>query len=449
MDPGSVTEYEADEIDASAAADDDHPHVEKRLHLRAYRYWESLLDGREFPALVDLKPDGIGEFRDKSFLIDFVDSYDSPVLRFVGAAITEAMDAVDHQGRTIASVPVNSLLGRLTDHYMEVLANRAPIGFEAEYFDDDGREVRYRGILMPLSDDNETIHFIYGVMNWKMMSSDTTSDEPEATPDDAPDDTLAMLDADPIDVSAVEEALAAGAAMAAVDDAVGDDGAGDSDEDAAPADAGPMSLADTLADCRQMAHTLARVDSRSRETLYEALAKAFALFEAAERDPDGYAAVLVDTGIKRQARAPFTPVVKLMFGAAYDKTRITEYATALSYCWRNDQTASTVKRYIAAHEGGIKGCVQAERAERRAARGNAAVDQLEAAKDTLRAMTPVAAVAPTADTPQSEFLLLLGRRQSDGGEIDVLQVLDENKSVLEPILKRIARRLSAMDGTDD
>ena len=442
MDPGSVTEYEADEIDASASADDDHPHVEKRLHLRAYRYWESLLDGREFPALVDLKPDGIGEFRDKSFLIDFVDSYDSPVLRFVGAAITEAMDAVDHQGRPIASVPVNSLLGRLTDHYMEVLANRAPIGFEAEYFDDDGREVRYRGILMPLSDDNETIHFIYGVMNWKMMSSGTTSDEPEAAAAAAP----ATLDADPIDVSAVEEALAAGAAMAAVDDAVGDDGAGDSNEDA---DAGPMSLADTLADCRQMAHTLARVDSRSRETLYEALAKAFALFEAAERDPDGYAAVLVDTGIKRQARAPFTPVVKLMFGAAYDKTRITEYATALSYCWRNDQTASTVKRYIAAHEGGIKGCVQAERAERRAARGNAAVDQLEAAKDTLRAMTPVAAVAPTADTPQSEFLLLLGRRQSDGDEIDVLQVLDENKSVLEPILKRIGRRLSAMDGTDD
>ena len=35
--------------------------------------------------------------------------------------------------RTIADVPSRSLLSRLTDHYLQIIANRAPIGFEAEF----------------------------------------------------------------------------------------------------------------------------------------------------------------------------------------------------------------------------------------------------------------------------------------------------------------------------
>ena len=34
------------------------------------------------------------------------------------------------------------------------------------------------------------------------------------------------------------------------------------------------------------------------------------------------------------ASAPMTPVVKLVFGADYDKTRLTEYATALTHAQR-------------------------------------------------------------------------------------------------------------------
>ena len=38
--------------------------------------------------------------------------------------------------------------------------------------------------------------------------------------------------------------------------------------------------------------------------------------------------------MKAQARAPMTPIVKLVFGADYDKTRLTEFAAALSYAER-------------------------------------------------------------------------------------------------------------------
>ena len=50
---------------------------------------------------------------------------------------------------------------------MQIIANRAPIGFEAEFANQREKTICYRGILMPFSSDGETIDFIYGVINWK------------------------------------------------------------------------------------------------------------------------------------------------------------------------------------------------------------------------------------------------------------------------------------------
>ena len=72
--------------------------------------------------------------------------------------------------RTIADVPAASLLSRLTDHYMQIIANRAPIGFEAEFVNQREENICYRGILMPFSSDGDAIDFIYGVINWKTVA---------------------------------------------------------------------------------------------------------------------------------------------------------------------------------------------------------------------------------------------------------------------------------------
>ena len=74
-------------------------------------------------------------------------------------------------------VPSRSLLSRITDHYLQILANQAPIGFEAEFVKQRGRNVLYRGILLPFSSDDDTIDFIYGVINWKELADQHTTDE--------------------------------------------------------------------------------------------------------------------------------------------------------------------------------------------------------------------------------------------------------------------------------
>ncbi|MBC7018318.1 hypothetical protein G6O44_26710, partial [Salmonella enterica subsp. enterica serovar Enteritidis] len=84
----------------------------------------------------------------------------------------------------VAQVPSRSLLSRLTDHYLQIIANRAPIGFEAEFVGTRGHNTLYRGILMPFSSgadaEEDRIDFIYGVINWKELVDAETQAKLEA-----------------------------------------------------------------------------------------------------------------------------------------------------------------------------------------------------------------------------------------------------------------------------
>src|SRR6476619_6808803 len=143
---------------------------ERRMHVRAYNHWVSLLEGRDFPSIEDLEPGEVSDFAENSVLLDFTCGRDNPAIPYVGTAIRDEC-AFNDGMRTIADVPSRSLLSRLTDHYMQIIANRAPVGFEAEFDNPHGDSICYRGILMPFSSDGEMIDFIYGVINWKRVDA--------------------------------------------------------------------------------------------------------------------------------------------------------------------------------------------------------------------------------------------------------------------------------------
>ena len=139
---------------------------ERRMHVRAYNHWVSLLGGREFPPILALDPSRIADFGPHSVLLDFTGNAEDPAISFLGEALREEC-ALDHSIAHISEVPARSLLSRLTDHSHQIIANRAPIGFEAEFVSTRGHNTMYRGILLPFSSDGATIDFIYGVINWK------------------------------------------------------------------------------------------------------------------------------------------------------------------------------------------------------------------------------------------------------------------------------------------
>ncbi|MGN6357036.1 MAG: PAS domain-containing protein [Novosphingobium sp.] len=149
---------------------------ERRMQVRAYNYWASLLDGHHYPSVASLYPQNLPDFGPYSVLLDFTKGVENPAIPFLGAKLA-AECAADGTIRELGDVPPRSLLSRITDHYMQILANQAPIGFEAEFVNQAGKTVLYRGILLPFSSNHDEIDFIYGVINWKELADQQTTDE--------------------------------------------------------------------------------------------------------------------------------------------------------------------------------------------------------------------------------------------------------------------------------
>ncbi|HYO31021.1 MAG TPA: hypothetical protein VER37_10650 [Thermomicrobiales bacterium] len=385
---------------------------ERRMHVRAYNYWVSLLDGRAYPAIGSLDPEALGDFGPNSVLLDFSAGGDDPKISWLGDSLREECDLLGDV-RRISEVPKRSLLSRLTDHYMQIIANKAPIGFEAEFVGQRGKNTMYRGILMPFSSTGETIDFIYGVINWKEIADSATASaiahqastalaaacHPGASPvwADGPN-------AEPLEIDSAEAAW---------------------DEPELDLDAG---LADRLGIARDCADAARGADQRSRAALYRALGLAYDFALAAETDVETYVELLEDAGIKAQARAPMTPVVKLVFGNDYDKARLTEFAAALSWARRQDLPSGALRDRL---EGeGLKSLVQAER---RARRPEPKPDTGEAARAALRSARPLGHV----DIPgKAEFVLLIARRDEVGGLAVVAPVADD--ALLERAIRKAA-----------
>jgi hypothetical protein len=533
-------DWDASEEDGSEAARAQElpPHAigqdERRMQVRAYNHWASLLGERMFPSIADLDPASLPDFGPHSVLLDFSLGIENPAVRFLGERLAQECGAHGVITR-LSDVPPRSLLSRITDHYMQILANQAPIGFEAEFVNHAGIAILYRGILLPYSSDDRTIDFIYGVINWKEMADQLTADalllEIDQTLElggdlELPEEPV-LRPAEPVtdwaDSPAHEDAAAAEApaesdftpefadiykdefaALPAFDgDAhlpdfsqfgLGDDEEYDEDEgegdnprynfasladyieapakkaidlggfDAAPpADEPPLAdplppladeepaeeafvaddlpedagLHDCLAAARELARAADSTEDRSRSALYAAVSRAYDFALAAAAAPEDYAELIADAGLTVQERAPMTPVVKLVFGADYDKTRLTEYAAVLSHAHRLNLARGSLAGFLAETEGGVKAIVKAERRLRREAQGKP-VEEPSAVREALaQALRTLDAITlEHLDGAGPEFALVLIRRDEIGCA-EILAELPEDVGQIE----RAARKL--------
>ncbi len=386
---------------------------ERRMHVRAYNHWVSLLQGRAYPSIEDLDPGNIADFGPHSVLLDFSKGIENPAIRYLGLSLREEC-GVTADITHVGEVPSRSLLSRLTDHYLQIIANRAPIGFEAEFVGQRGHNTLYRGILMPFSSDGDAIDFIYGVINWKELVDAETQARLEREVEEARRATPVPLVAAPVWADGPS---------------AGFDGDVLVEEVVVPA---PDSLADRLLIARETAAAARAADTRSRSSLYRALSRAYDFARASETHADDYAELLADAGIAVQARAPMTAAAKLVFGSDYDKTRLTEFAAVMSHARRHDVVEGGLDAFISSADGGIKGIVKAERALRKPAPQPDLFDQVRA---ELRARPAIAHVQMAAGS--EEFVLLLARAGADG-ELDIVARIDDDAALSNRALRKAA-----------
>ncbi|UAB78412.1 hypothetical protein INR77_01310 [Erythrobacter sp. SCSIO 43205] len=538
---------------------------ERRMQVRAYNHWASLLGENTFPSIEELSPEDLDDFGPNSVLLDFSHGIEDPAVQFLGAKLAEECDANGEAIQKLSDVPPRSLLSRITDHYMQILANQAPIGFEAEFVNERGASVLYRGILLPFSSNDETIDFIYGVINWKEMADAATADELLLAIDQAIDDKLASGDAQesnepqkhntgpvtewadsPLHDEEIEnEPLAANDAQHwedEIEDEIekeGDDNIAsfsdalnsstpdddlptpefgarfdefeldepevdefgeeiDEDEDytpsysfasladyieapskkavdldadrfdpddykveepvksdkstAAPAqfdepasdtqelvfesENGPTlapiafdpeaTLHDCLASARELAQNAAASEDRSRQALYAAVGRAYDVSLAAKDEPEAFEELIADSGLTVQERAPMTPVVKLVFGHDYDKTRLTEYAAVLTHAHRLGLERGSLASFLAEAEGGLKAVVASERRLRREEAGETVENEGDVRAKLAKKLRELEAMMfDTLSAEGPEFSLVMVRRDGEGNVAMIGEITDD------------------------
>lgn len=151
-----------------SAAPAEHPAnpVEQRLQNRAYRHWLSQIDGDEIPAVEDLRPGELDEFGPVGVLVDLTLGAAHPAIVFLGERLA-AECGVSPSIFLLGEVPKSSLLSNLTEHCLEVVARRAPLGYDADLAMPGELPILYRSILLPYSSDGATVDFVFGVISWK------------------------------------------------------------------------------------------------------------------------------------------------------------------------------------------------------------------------------------------------------------------------------------------
>lgn len=408
---------------------------ERRMHVRAYNYWASLLGDRTFPSIEELNPAEIEDFGSHSVLIDFTGGIDDAHIAFLGSALLRECGLDDSIDR-VSDVPPRTLLSRLTDHYLQIIANQAPIGFEAEFTNQRGAEILYRGIMMPFSSDDDSIDFVYGVINWKEVANPAITDDIQRAMADmglstAPQPDMAALWANAPAVAALdddEDELELTAAFAVPDDA---EPVGTEDENYLSDE-----LCRSLADAQGAAADAITAEGRTRQALYRAIGLAYGFALVAAARPADYAGLLEESGIAVQQRSPMTALVKLVFGVTYDKTRLSEFAIAIDHAIVESVAAGDLAERLTRHPGGLKAWVK----DARAAKRGPIVLKPGALALARQQLVAAPAVEPDAIVTGSDGLAVVVVRRLPDGSLAPLGGLSGDDRRVAPLLRAIAAK---------
>ena len=366
---------------------------ERRLQVRAHNHWLSLVSGSELPAVEDLQLELLGDMTAHGVLLDLTLGTASPAIIFLGERLAqECGDGVELF--SLGDVPSRSLLSQLTDHCLEVAANRAPVGFDVGFADRGGRPILARGILLPFSSNGKVADFIFGVISWK---EDTT---PAITPHDQ--------------VEPVQPAPAPTPTPT------------------------PANLAALLAQARKSALVVRSGEERSRGAYYDAISAAYDFALAAANDPCNFARLLQAAALTVRPQAPLAPVARLVFGPDYNKTRIAEITAAVVFGHRQGLERGGLGALLRTTTGGLKALVAKERQFRRSARSGISGRRPELSPAIAAKLRKLHKNLPINRLGSGEFALFVARRDFAGG-VALIGDLSDNT----PLLEAAARRLLA------
>ncbi len=141
---------------------------EQRLTFRLLSYWNRIRGSRSMPSLKDINVSEIEEIWHFSFIINSTE-HDNHKMHFFGPDLISVFGQ-DYSGEAMKEALQEPILGNTIGFYYKVLEAKEP-ALEAASFFNDGNEVRYRSIIVPLSDDGHNVNFLMGTTNYKVFTN--------------------------------------------------------------------------------------------------------------------------------------------------------------------------------------------------------------------------------------------------------------------------------------
>ncbi|HYB08837.1 MAG TPA: hypothetical protein VEJ16_04140 [Alphaproteobacteria bacterium] len=140
---------------------------ERRLSLRLLNYWRHLRGVREFATYREIDFGVIPEIAPHLFILDVSNPRAGVPVMYVGEEMTRT-SVPGAQPSTIADVRPDTLLGRSSYYYEQVVRRRCPITIGGEFVNPDGAVSMFRSVMAPLSDDGLMIDAVLGVGSCKV-----------------------------------------------------------------------------------------------------------------------------------------------------------------------------------------------------------------------------------------------------------------------------------------
>ena len=134
---------------------------ERRLNMRLMAFWWDKRADRRFPSAKDFDPQELSDVWTHCFTLQPQEPCEKSACHHVGETIA-AMSGIDGAEITVDAISENSLLDHATRNVGEVLTRQVPVIRSGEFVNEEGQTVMYRSILLPLSQDQDTIDCVVG-----------------------------------------------------------------------------------------------------------------------------------------------------------------------------------------------------------------------------------------------------------------------------------------------
>jgi hypothetical protein len=142
--------------------------VERRISATAVQYWRELAAPRRYPSRTQVTNGSAPTLWDNFFIIKVGPDAAEHVFEFCGAALREALGS-DPTGKPVGDVLPREIVGRSLYFQKAACDLMAPIDEAGRFKREDGVEVLYRSVLLPLSDDQREANYLLGAFSFRTL----------------------------------------------------------------------------------------------------------------------------------------------------------------------------------------------------------------------------------------------------------------------------------------